>query len=461
MIALIARVPVRLRLTAAFCAAMSVVLLAFGYYLAEQLEVNLTNAIDDGLVSRADQIAAEGPEGQIGSDRELSGRADDAGQLLTPQGRILASSAGLTRPLLSGERLRTITPQQTFFEVPANVAGDDAMRVLAYRTTSNGQPIVVAAGASLEPLRAARDQLIKLLLVGGPLALLLASGLGYAVAAAALRPVDRMRRQADAISADDPRRLTLPEARDELRALGDTLNGMLDRLQGTLDRERAFTMDASHELRTPLAVLKAELEVALRPQRTAEEQVAALQSASEETDRLARLAEDLLVLARTEQQGLPIRPQPTDVSALVERVAARFAGPAMHHGVIVDSAVARGVIAEADEDRLEQAVSNLIANAVDHATELVVASVSQAEDMVVISVADDGPGFPAAFLPRAFERFTQGDASRRSQGTGLGLAIVRAIAIAHRGRAVAENRGPGGARVLITIPTIQEGPCAS
>lgn len=305
---MLSRVPIRARLTAAFAAAMAVVLLAYGYFLAEQLEANLTSAIDQGLASRADEIAAEGPEGQIGSDREALERADDGAQILSPSGAVLSSTAGLSRPLVTGAQLRSLTSTPTYFELPAGAQRDDPTRVLAYRTRYAGRSIIVATSASVQPLQDARDQLIKLLLLGGPLALLLASGLGYAVAAAALRPVERMRRQASAITADDPQRLTVPAARDELHALGDTLNDMLDRLQHALDRERAFTMDASHELRTPLAVLKAELEVALRPQRTSEEHRAALESASEETDRLTRLAEDLLVLARTrDSRSAPAR----------------------------------------------------------------------------------------------------------------------------------------------------------
>ncbi len=452
----LARVPIRARLTAAFAAAMAAVLVALGLFLAEQLEANLTNAIDQGLISRADQIAANGPEEQIGSGRDVSERGDDVAQLLSANGTVLSSTAGLTRPLLTQAQIRTLGRSHRFFALSSTQLGDDPTRVLAYRTSYQGRPIIVAAGASVQPLREARDQLVGLLLIGGPLALLLASGLGYAVAAAALRPVERMRSQAAAITADDAQRLTLPVARDELRALSETLNEMLDRLQDTLDRERAFTMDASHELRTPLAVLKAELEVALRPQRTREEQVDALRSASEETDRLTRLAEDLLVLSRADQQGLPIRHAEVDVGALLARVAGRFSDVAAARGVIVRAQDAADLTLIGDEDRLQQALSNLIANAVDHASSTVVVSAARADGQVTLAVSDDGDGFPPAFLAHAFERFTQADASRRSTGAGLGLAIVQAVAAAHGGIAVAENRSSGGARVRVLIPDNQE-----
>ncbi len=456
MLRLVARIPVRARLTAAFAAAMAAVLVALGLFLAEQLEANLTSAIDQGLISRADQIAANGPEEQIGSGREVSERGDDVAQLLSANGAVLSSTAGLTRPLLTQQQIRGLGRSHQFLALPRTQLGDDPTRVLAYRTSYRGQPIIVAVGASVQPLQDARDQLVRLLLIGGPLALLLASGLGYAVAAAALRPVERMRSQAAAITADDPQRLTSPVARDELRALSETLNEMLDRLQHTLDRERAFTMDASHELRTPLAVLKAELEVALRPQRTREEQVDALRSASEETDRLSRLAEDLLVLSRADQQGLPIRHAEVDVDALLSRVAGRFSDVAAARGVTVGARGAPGLTVTGDEDRLQQALSNLIANAIDHASSTVVVSGSRTDGQVTLSVSDDGDGFPPAFLEHAFERFTQADASRRSSGAGLGLAIVQAVAAAHGGIAIAENRSSGGARVRVLIPDHQE-----
>ena len=146
-----------------------------------------------------------------------------------------------------------------------------------------------------------------ILLIGGPVALLLASLAGYAVSGTALRPVEAMRRRAAEISAAEPdQRLPLPEANDELRRLGETLNQMLGRLEAALERERTFVDDASHELRTPLAMHKTELELALRYAKTPEEMRAAIASAIVEVDRLSALAEDLLVLARSEQGKLAL-----------------------------------------------------------------------------------------------------------------------------------------------------------
>ena len=165
--------------------------------------------------------------------------------------------------------------------------------------------------------------LLGLLLVVGPLALLLAAFAGYRLAGAALRPVESMRREAAEISSETSgRRLPVPEARDEVRRLGETLNEMLERLDEGLARERRFVADAGHELRTPLALLRTELELALRRERSPEELAAAIRSATEEVERLIRLAEALLVLDRT--GDAPLRLEELDARELLDAVARRF-----------------------------------------------------------------------------------------------------------------------------------------
>ena len=170
------------------------------------------------------------------------------------------------------------------------------------RRTAPRRSLVV--GESLAQRERALDALHALLAIGGPLALLIASAVGYALAAAALRPVERMRRHAAAVTAaETSERLPVPPANDEIGRLGRTLNEMLARLEVAFKRERAFVSDASHELRTPLAILRTELELALRGEHTREELEAALRSAAEESERLSQLAEDLLVIARSTRAG--------------------------------------------------------------------------------------------------------------------------------------------------------------
>lgn len=281
--------------------------------------------------------------------------------------------------------------------------------------------------------------LLGLLLVVGPLALLLAAFAGYRLAGAALRPVESMRREAAEISSETSgRRLPVPEARDEIRRLGETLNEMLERLDEGLLRERRFVADAGHELRTPLALLRTELELALRRERSPEELAAAIGSAREEVERLIRLAEALLVLDRAGEA--PLRLEQLEARELLDAVARRFSS----RGAIE---VEGGGSFRGDRDRLEQALGNLVDNALVHGEGTVRLEAERGEDELTLRVSDEGSGFPADFLPHAFERFSRADEARTSGGAGLGLAIVDAVARAHGGRASAQ-----GATVTLVLP---------
>jgi signal transduction histidine kinase len=227
---------------------------------------------------------------------------------------------------------------------------------------------------------------------------------------------------------------------------------MLDRLDAAFERERTFVADASHELRTPLAILKAELELALRGDRSAAELRAAVASAEEETDRLVRLAEDLLVITRADQGRLPIRARETDVGDVLDEASRRFGRRALDADATVAVAGSDGLRVVADPARLEQAVANLVDNALRHGGRRVELTASRAGDAVELHVRDDGPGFPEDFVASAFERFTRADPARGRGGTGLGLAIVAAIAHAHGGSAGARNRPEGGADVWLALP---------
>jgi signal transduction histidine kinase len=310
----------------------------------------------------------------------------------------------------------------------------------------------LVVGASLEDRDEALNELLAQLLVVGPLALLLASAAGYFLATAALRPVEEMRREAAEISGDAAgRRLPLPRAPDEIRRLGETLNAMLGRLQDSLARERRFVADASHELRTPLALLQTELELALRRTRTPGELEEALRSARDEVDRLARLAEDLLVLARLDEGRLRLRTSEVPARELLEAVARRFDSRAAAEGRALE-VEADPVSFPGDRLRLEQALGNLVDNALRHGRGTVRLAAETHDGEVDLRVADEGPGFADDVLPVAFERFTREDEARGNGASGLGLAIVDAIARAHGGSAQAANQPDGGAMVTLALP---------
>jgi signal transduction histidine kinase len=310
-------------------------------------------------------------------------------------------------------------------------------RLLAVPARSHGRALVLVVGASMSDRADALDQLVAVLSVGGPVAVALACLAAWWVAGLVLRPMERLRMQADAITASGTdRRLDVPRVRDEVRRLALTLNQMLDRLAGSMAGERTFLERAGHELRTPLAALRAEVDVALSRPRPEAELTAALRSVSEETDRLARLADDLLVLARAADGRLPLRRESMDFCDLLDAAAGRFAAQAGEQGVAV-AVAGTPCRARADPLRMRQVVDNLIANAVRHAPRggHVRLTCHPEADQAALSVEDDGPGFdpdPAAH--------------------GLGLQIVQAIVDGHGGSVDFGRGGLGGARVTIRLP---------
>jgi signal transduction histidine kinase len=312
-----------------------------------------------------------------------------------------------------------------------------------------------ATGIAREAQQEALDDLVRELVTALPVVFVLATVGAYLLAAAALRPVERMRTQAAAVTEDTPgHRLDVPPSHDEIARLATTLNDMLTRLQTALDRERLFVADAGHELRTPLSLLRTEIELALRHPRDATELRAALVSALEETVRLVQLTEDLLLLARTDHHDSSTAPAGTtvcDIGPVLHRVAARLRNGATGQPVTIDCP--DGLTASLTEDRLARAVTNLIHNAQQHGRGPVEVTAHAHDQQIRIEVRDHGPGFPPAFLPHAFDRFTQADRARATTGTGLGLAITAAIARSSGGDYGAANHPDGGAAVWITLPS--------
>jgi two-component system, OmpR family, sensor kinase len=236
--------------------------------------------------------------------------------------------------------------------------------------------------------------------------------------------------------------------------LGHTLNAMLGRLEAASDRQRRLVDDASHELRTPLAILKAELDLAQSRPRTNQELLAAVRSAAEEADRLTSLAETLLVYSQAEDGRIPLHRQDTGLDELLQDACSALAPQAAAAGVEVRVEPA-GVTAFVDPVRVRQAIENMVRNALAHTPcgGLVRACTAHQDGTVCLTIEDTGSGFDPAFIARAFEPFATGPAETAgsSHGAGLGLAIVQAIAEAHGGRATAEPRPEGGARVTLLL----------
>jgi heavy metal sensor kinase len=448
------RIPIRLRVTLAFALVSAVVLSALGWFVYSRFDAELSDQIDQSLRTHGDDVASLVANGDLAQNSKLLGREESFAQVLTPDGRIYASTPqlGQSPQITPAEAARA--SQASFVITRDHVRSISGQaRLLARPADGPGGRFVVVAAASLDDRNDSLASLGTILLIGIPVALLLASVAGYLVSGRALRPVEAMRRRAAAISAAEPdQRLPLPEANDEIRRLGETLNAMLGRLETAIERERAFVDDASHELRTPLAMHKTELELALRYAETPEEMRAAISSAIVEVDRLAQLAEDLLVLARSAEGKLALDLRSVRVTPLLADLRERFSVRMGEAGRALVIEPANGLTVEADRVRLEQALTNLVENAIEHGGGEVTVRASEADGGVAIHVEDRGPGFGPDFIGHAFERFSRADAARGGDGTGLGLAIVEAIARAHRGSAHAANREGAGADVWIVLP---------
>jgi two-component system OmpR family sensor kinase len=456
------RLSLRLRLTFAFALTMSLVLGATGIIVYRLTASDLNATIDRSLISRSEEVGVlinhSGASLAAALDR-VSNEEDDFAQVLTAAGRVIASTPQVDGMSLMRPATRLRAAHKGVFAEHAPVAQlDGALRIHAEPVaTANGR-LIIAAGTTLGERDQSLQTLARLLLIAGAAALLLSSLAGYAVASGALRPVEAIRRRAATISeADSDQRLPVSPSGDEISRLGMTLNEMLDRLSAAFARERLFVADASHELRTPLAILKAEVELALRQERSAHELRSALVSIGDETDRLASLAEDLLVIARLDQGRLPMRAERIPCRELLETVAARHRARAERdrHTIRVECSEEPSI--SGDRAQLEQALGNLLDNALRHgASEVTLIAIAR-RSVVELHVLDDGPGFEPALLDRAFERFVRGEGERSREGAGLGLAIATAVARAHGGHARAANQPGGGADVWLELPGIGAG----
>jgi signal transduction histidine kinase len=436
------------------------VYLRLGSHLARVLDLQLQLRAQDLAVIVREPGASLGETGAV----QFFEAGESYAQLLDASGSVIEASPKLgDEPLLSTTELRAALDEAIFVNRESVPGLDEPSRILATPVEHEGERLVLLVGATREERAETLRSLRNELLIAGPLALLLATIAGYALAGLALRPVDSMRRRAAAISAETPgERLPVPSTGDEIERLGETLNEMLARLEAALERERDFVADAGHELRTPLALLRTELELALRHGGTPEELRIAVRTSSEEVDRLAQLAEDLLLIARSDRGRLPLRLEELDASELLGSVARRFEWRAQEAGRLLSfEDAAAGIQLLGDRIRLEQALGNLVENALRHGGGEVRLSASAADGTVELHVLDEGDGFSPDFLERAFERFTRSDQARSRGGAGLGLSIVRVIAEAHGGNAHAANKDGSGVDVWISLPSAAQAGSAS
>jgi signal transduction histidine kinase len=315
-----------------------------------------------------------------------------------------------------------------------------------------GGAVQVVVGRPLVDVLDSTRFVRRVLLVGLPLMLLVVGGVTWIVTGRMLAPVGAIRREVDAISAAElHRRVPAVHGRDEIGRLAATMNRMLDRLQHAQESQRRFVSDASHELRSPVASIRQHAEVALaHPDRSALGELAATVLA--EDLRIQRLVDDLLLLARADEQGFELPRTPVDLDDLVFAEAYRLRTAT---NLAVDTSAVSGGQVLGDETSLRRMILNLGENAARYARQRIVLTLKEADGQVVLTVADDGPGIPAADRDRVFDRFVRLTTARGRDdgGSGLGLAIVAEVTRLHGGTVRVTETPLGGALVEARLPS--------
>jgi signal transduction histidine kinase len=315
--------------------------------------------------------------------------------------------------------------------------------------TPSGE-VTVTVAAPVDQVADSLDAVRRALMIGFPVLVGLVALAAWWMVGRALRPVERIRAEADTIGASTlHRRVSEPGTGDEVHRLSRTMNAMLERLEGAVMRQRQFVADASHELRNPVAGIRTNLEVALREGERAGWNDVAREVLAEEA-RLENLIGDLLVLAAEDEGAATLPRTELDLAELAASEARRRRKVPVSASGGSDGAVVLG-----SRNQLQRALANLVDNAARHANSEVHIGTTIRTGWAELWVDDDGPGIPPADRDRVFERFTRLDDGRaRDQGgSGLGLAVVHSIVSRHRGRVWVEDGPLGGARFTIALPT--------
>jgi signal transduction histidine kinase len=450
----------RMRLTVWYTFALLVVLCLFGAdVLWEQRRVGMRR-VDRELEAFSDTLA------NVVRDElhEMPGAAEaakEAGSVVTAPGRAIAILDARGTPLMTRWNGLVLSgPWPSAAEGPSvrtvrTPSGD--WRVHARPSTFGATTLVLMVASPLSDVKREQREVQEAMQVGIPIVLLLAAAGGLWIASIGLRPITGMARRAAQIPLTGEEDLGQTNRTDELGQLARAFNGLVARLRAALQTQRQFMADASHELRTPVSVIRTAADVALtREHREEAEYREALAIAGGEARRVGRLVEDMLVLARADAGGYPLRPVDLYLDEVVAECRRTVDVLATQRGVTIRGDAAPEIPYRGDEDLLRQLVLNVLQNAVQHtpAGGSVAVAVRQDPERVCIRVTDAGSGIEPAAQAMIFDRFVQLDPARRGHGTGLGLPIARWIAEAHGGSLVLERSGPGGSVFCVSLPVL-------
>jgi heavy metal sensor kinase len=454
----------RTKLTLWYASLMAVALTASAVIAHMYLSRSLRRAVDAALTEQVQLIEmrlralAQGRELPEARTERLA-LAPAFVELITPEGDVadVAAASEAARVPLRPEMLERVRRSRAPLGEDARTRDGRALRVVTWRALNARGEVeyFIRAGYVTEDIRRAERKLAGALLVTTALALIGASLGGMLLTTRALRPVDRLTRAARAITAHNlTERVEVPLGQDELTRLAETFNHMIARLEDAFERERRFTDEAAHELRTPLAILRSDLEIALRRERSVEDYRQVLRRCLDEVLRLGRLTDDLLLLARSASGRLALDLAPLRLDALCRDVLEQMHPIAEARRldlVLEDSGEALPVCG--DPRRLRQLLLNLLDNALKFTPPggRVILRTSRTTTHARLEVEDTGRGIPAEDLPHIFERFSRRP-SEETTGAGLGLAISRWIVEAHGGRLWAESELGRGSRFIAELP---------
>ena len=440
--------PYAVRVTIGAVVVVALALTAGGAWLVRAQRGALTTDIETTARLRAHDVAATVADGELTRSLAVPRGDENLVQVVDKNGAIVAASNNIG----SDVRISSLDPGVDGYRVGTIdrlPGGDTPLRVVARRVSTPTGAYTVYVAGSLEPVEHSTHSLIRLLLIGLPFLLFLVGAITWVVTGRALRPVEAMRAEVEAIGAADlARRVPEPRTADEIGRLAHTMNAMLTRLDDATQRQRRFIADASHELRSPLTGIRAQLEVDLAHPERADWQ-ATDRDVLEDTIRLQRLVDDLLALARAAASSERSRHGPVDLDEIVLSEARRLRVRTPHR---VDTTAVSGAQLHGNPDELARAVRNLLDNAARHTCSTITVSLRETDHAIRLVVADDGPGVPVEQRDRIFERFTRLDDARARDngGAGLGLAIAHEIVAAYGGSIMLEDT-PGARFVMMFL----------
>ena len=443
------RIGLRVRIAAVACVTVGVALTIGAMLLVATLRGRLDNAATTAASLRARDIAALAEAGALPRQLALPGEETAFVQVIDQAGSVVASTENIAgEPAISTARPTGTNALELTIPIPP--LDQRSMRVIVINAHTDAGTLTVYAGENLDSADRTTSAIVTVLVVGLPMLVLIVAAVTWWAVGRTLRPVrDITSTMADITTSDLHRRVEVPSARDEIGQLATTVNATLARLDISVEQQRRFVADASHELRGPLAALRADLEISItHPERTTWQNVA--RDTLGDVDRLQDLTDDLLVLARIDNE-LPRPHGPVDLTVIV---ADALQGVRRRDIQVTTLGLDSPAIIDGDEFQLQRMVRNLVHNAQEHATSHVEVAVQTTASIVCITVTDDGPGIPPGDRQRLFDRFVRLDTARTrdSGGTGLGLAIVHDVVTNHHGTITITDTQPRGATFTIDLP---------